>query len=202
MKMLRHYLISDSLDDLELFEEQLEAAGVSTPQIHVLSPNDAEVERHFAPARGAILHEERHCPLHRIGRPGRHGRVRHGADGRLPRGLDRTPAGWTPFIFLAVVLLGFCTWEGGLIGIQKPNHNFARFKQALKDGKHVFFVDLEPRQEAILEEVLKSSPAVVGGGARAHAALALTACREARHRPPRRRAARAGLRSAAAAARS
>ena len=46
MKMLRHYLISDSLDDLELFEEQLEAAGVSTPQIHCLSPSDTELDRH------------------------------------------------------------------------------------------------------------------------------------------------------------
>jgi len=46
MHMLRHYFISDSLDDLEVFEEQLEAAGVSTPQIHVLSRNDAEVEQH------------------------------------------------------------------------------------------------------------------------------------------------------------
>ncbi|HEY4724333.1 MAG TPA: NAD/FAD-utilizing enzyme, partial [Anaerolineae bacterium] len=34
------------MDDLELFEEQLETAGVSTPQIHVLSRNDAEVEHH------------------------------------------------------------------------------------------------------------------------------------------------------------
>jgi hypothetical protein len=37
MDLLRHYFISDSLDDLEVFEEQLEAAGVATPQIHVLS---------------------------------------------------------------------------------------------------------------------------------------------------------------------
>ena len=29
MKCLRHYFISNSLDDLEVFEEQLEAAGVS-----------------------------------------------------------------------------------------------------------------------------------------------------------------------------
>ena len=46
MKMLRHYFISDNLNDLEVFEEQLEDAGVSTPQIHVLSRNDAEVEHH------------------------------------------------------------------------------------------------------------------------------------------------------------
>src|SRR5258706_3513415 len=46
MNMLRHYFISNDLDDLEVFEEQLEAAGVSKPQIHVLSRNDAEVKHH------------------------------------------------------------------------------------------------------------------------------------------------------------
>jgi hypothetical protein len=75
-------------------------------------------------------------------------------------GWTKTGAGWMPFIFLAIVMLGFCTWEGGLRGIQVPNHNFARFEKALSEGKHVFFVDLEPNQEAILEKVLKSHPQV------------------------------------------
>ncbi len=44
MKTLRHYFISDNLDDLEVFEEQLEEAGVATPQIHVHSTNDAEIK--------------------------------------------------------------------------------------------------------------------------------------------------------------
>ena len=37
MKVLRRYFISDDLDDLDVVEEQLESAGVSTPQIHVLT---------------------------------------------------------------------------------------------------------------------------------------------------------------------
>ena len=44
------------------------------------------------------------------------------------------------------------------MGIQKPNHNFARFEQALKDGKHVFLVDLEHNQEVALEKILKAHP--------------------------------------------
>ena len=46
MNMLRHYIISKSLDDLEVLKAQLEAAVIFTPQIHVLSWNDAEVEHH------------------------------------------------------------------------------------------------------------------------------------------------------------
>jgi hypothetical protein len=33
--------------------------------------------------------------------------------------------------------------EGGLTGIQKPNHNFGRFEQALSNGRHLFVADLE-----------------------------------------------------------
>ena len=160
MKMLRHYFISDSLDDLEVFEAQLEAAGVSTPQIHVLSVNDADVAKHshlhavqsflrsdvlYSTLRGAVV--------------GVIGFVLVLAVAHL-MGWTQTAAGWVPFIFLAVVLLGFCTWEGGFTGIQKPNRRFARFEQALEDGKHVFFVDLEPQQEGILDKILKTHPQV------------------------------------------
>ena len=158
--MLRHYFISDSLDDLEVFEEQLEAAGVSTPQIHVLSRDDAEVQRH------THLHAVQSFMKNDVV----HSTERGAVVGLIAfvlvlvvayvAGWTRSAAGWMPFIFLAVVLLGFCTWEGGLFGIQVPNHNFARFEQALKDGKHVFLVDLEPSQEPVLERVLKLHPQV------------------------------------------
>ncbi len=160
MKMLRHYFISDSLDDLEVFEEQLEAAGVSVSQIHVLSRNDAEVEHHHH------LHEVQSFMKNDIV----HSTIRGAVVGLCAfvlvlaiayfAGWTESAVGWMPFIFLAVVMLGFCTWEGGLRGIQEPNHDFVRFEQALRDGKHIFFMDLEPQQEVILEEVLKSHPQV------------------------------------------
>ncbi len=35
--MNRHYYISDNLDELERLEAELEASGIATEQIHVLS---------------------------------------------------------------------------------------------------------------------------------------------------------------------
>ena len=84
-------------------------------------------------------------------------------------------AGWTdsaagsmPFIFLAVVLLGFFTWEGGLRGIETPNVRFRRFQDALEAGRHVFFVDLEADQEELLDRIRQRYPGIefagTGGG--------------------------------------
>ena len=164
MKLLRHYFISDNLDDLEVFEEQLEAAGVSTPQIHVLSTNDADVAKHThlnevqSLMKSDLVHSTTRGAMVGIAAFVLVLVVAYFA------GWTQSAAGWMPFIFLAVVLLGFCTWEGGFSGIQRPNINFARFEQALKGGRHIFFVDLEPSQEPILEKVLKAHPRVEVAG--------------------------------------
>jgi len=56
------------------------------------------------------------------------------------------------------VVLGFCTWEGGFIGIQQPNTHFKRFQTELQQGQHVLFIDIEPKQEALLNAVIKQYP--------------------------------------------
>ena len=160
MRILRHYFISDSLDDLDVFEQQLEEQGINTPQIHVLSLHDKEVAHHdHLNYVQSFMKKD----------------VVHSAEVGLSLGLIVTaffltfvslagwaesPAGWTPFTFLSIVLIGFCTWEGGLLGIQKPNYHFAKFADALKNDRHIFFVDLETNQEEILQKVLPSHPLV------------------------------------------
>lgn len=160
MKLLRHYFISNNLDDLELFEEQLEKENITTAQIHVLSNDVEEVRQH------PHLHEVQSFMKIDIVHSGLIG----AAVGAcvfstvlmLTHYLDwhKSSAGWMPFIFLALILFWFCIWEGGLIGIHRPNHLFVRFKQALKDGLHVFYVDLYPSQEKTLDRILKLHPQV------------------------------------------
>ncbi len=160
MKLLRHYFISDNLDDLEVFEEQLEASGITTPQIHVLSRHETDVAHHEhlnyvqSFMKRDIVHSTELGAL--IG-------VTIAALSLILAdfvGWTQTPAGWIPFIFLAIAILVFCTWEGGLIGMETPNYNFARFSEALKNDKHIFFIDLEPDQEDILNRVLQLHPQV------------------------------------------
>ena len=159
MKLLRHFFISDNLDELERFEEQLEAAGISRPQVHVLS-NAADVADHEhlnyvrSLMRSDLVHSTTRGALIGLAVSALVLIVAYFA------GWTETAAGWVPFVFLAVLVLGFCTWEGGLSGIQRPNHNFTRFEQALKDGKHIFFVDVPAPQEPILEKVAAAHPTV------------------------------------------
>jgi hypothetical protein len=73
-------------------------------------------------------------------------------------------ATWVPFVFLAIAMLGFFTWEFGFIGIQRKNNRFARFEKALKRGKHIFFVDIESENESILSKILKKHPKLKRAG--------------------------------------
>jgi hypothetical protein len=161
--MLRHYYISDNLDELKDIEQELENGGISSPHFHVLSDNDAEVEKHHLNAIEPVLKQD----------------VVHSTElgaviGVISASLVlfvayfmewyMSPVGWLPFGFLAVVVLGFCTWEGGLIGIQLPNYQFKRFRKLLSKGKHVFFVDVSQEQETLLNDVVSRHPGLVVAG--------------------------------------
>ncbi|MGI9324877.1 MAG: magnesium transporter [Pseudomonadales bacterium] len=156
--MLRHYFVSDDLDDLENIEIELEKRGVTTPHIHVLSLDDTATENHHN------LHDVSSFMKKDFWHSGWIGAV-VGIWGAIAvlavtyfAGWADTAAGWIPFIFLSIIVLGFCTWEGGFIGIQKTNVNFKRFEDQLNEGKHIFFVDVGLDQEKVLEEVVSRHP--------------------------------------------
>lgn len=160
--MKRHFFLSDDLDDLEQVERDLEAAGVSTPQIHVLSEDDAGVQAHQLNQVEAVLRKdvvhgtERGAVIGVIGAA-----VVLGA--AWATGIAATIT-WVPPIFLAVIVLGFCTWEGGLIGIQEPHSDFKRFNEDLRAGKHVLFVDVSQPQEDILRRIVSDHPGLTAAG--------------------------------------
>ena len=155
--MKRFYYISDDLDDLERIETELEASGISTPQIHVLSRRDADVEEHHLHQVQAFMKKDVVHSTEIAAMFGVIAAIVVLVVAHLT-GMTQTPAGWMPFIFLAIVVLGFITWEGGLFGIQVPNVHFARFEEALEQGKHILFVETDREQESTLKQVLKRHP--------------------------------------------
>jgi hypothetical protein len=160
--MKRHYYISDDLDDLEVVERDLEAAGVTTPQIHVLSEDDAGLDEHHLHKVEAVLKKD---VVHGTELGAVVGVVAAAAVLAIAyfSGLTETYT-WVPPIFLAVIVLGFCTWEGGLIGIQEPHVDFKRFQDDLKAGRHVLFVDVDTEQEETLRTIAEQHPKLTPAG--------------------------------------
>lgn len=165
----RHFFVSDDLEDLASIEQELDDAGVLTPQIHVLTLD----------ASGAAEHKDLHEVTSLMRRDLVHSTLFGAGIGIIGAALvllvaallgwTDTAAGWLPWIFLAVIVLGFCTWEGGLWGIQEPHVQFKRFEEVIRGGRHVLFVDVEPDQEGILDAAVarhaRLEPAGVASGA-------------------------------------
>jgi hypothetical protein len=155
--MKRHFYISEDLDDLDRIEMELEASGVHKPQIHVFSKDDTGVETHDH------LHNIESVFKNDVV----HGTVTGAWIGLAIATLILIVTSysdwsetytWLPFIFLAIVMLGFCAWVGGLYGIQEPHKDFKRFAPQLREGKHVFIVDVDPSQEEGLDSVVRAHP--------------------------------------------
>jgi uncharacterized protein YacL len=161
--MKRHFYISNSLDDLESLEVELETVGISSAHSHVLSLDDANVAAHpnlnevEAVLRTDVVHSTK------IG----------AVVGVIAATLMlyvvalsgwAQQATWIPFVFLAIVMVGFFTWEFGFFGIQRKNNRFARFEKALKNGKHIFFVDIEAENDQLLADIVKKHPKIKSAG--------------------------------------
>lgn len=160
--MNRHYFISDDLEDLKATENDFYACGFFPPQLHVLSERDSELVKYH-------LHEVDSFSKSDVV----HGGLIGAAIGVVIGGLIATAgvlsgagdfAGWVPFVFLSVATFCFCTWEGGLYGIQVKNVEFRRFENVLKQGKHVLIVDAPEKQFDDLETVVQRHPKLALAG--------------------------------------
>lgn len=162
--MKRHFYLSDNLTDLEALARDLERNNIRWPHVHILSNYEADVENRQLPNVESLLRQDV-VPSTMIG-------FLIGVFMAIVPLLLAYLFGlqwgfmWIPVIFLSVILLGFCTWEGGLIGFQRPHREFRRFNEALAQGKHVMIIDVPMEQQYILQGVLADHSGVeaAGGG--------------------------------------
>lgn len=157
MTMKRHFFVSDDLDDLKNIERELKALGFEDEQLHILSHADADIEKHQLHNVEAVLRKD---VVHSMELGALAGCAAAAALLLTAYLLNwtATAAGWLPFLFLAVVILGFFTWEGGLFGIQEPHHQFKRFQRSLNSGDHIFFVDTHEKDKDALNVVINKHP--------------------------------------------
>jgi len=161
--MKRHFYITNDLDDLDNLEAELEESGIYKPQIHVLSKNDTDVDRHkhLHNIEAVFKQDVVHGTI--IGALLGAGLALLALSAVYLTGLTETYS-WYPFLFLAVVLFGFGTWVGGFYGIQTPHKDFKKFQNILNAGNHVFIVDTDPSQEVILEKIISFHPELKKAG--------------------------------------
>ena len=164
MSVTRHYFISNDLDELVEFERELEAKSIDTNQIHVLSNDDTAAEN-LEELNSVTSFSKR--DVIRSGELGLTvGLVAAIAilAGAYFAGLTQSVLGWLPYVVLAILVLGFCTWEGGFIGIQRRNRRFEQFSAALEAGRHIVFVDLLDEQTDILNQIVRDHPDLEAAG--------------------------------------
>ncbi|TVZ40101.1 hypothetical protein P886_4522 [Alteromonadaceae bacterium 2753L.S.0a.02] len=160
--MRRYYYVSEDLNAVEQAENDLLAAGITEPQIHVLSQQDAEVEkRHLHEvnpfAKLDVLHSGLRGAL--IGLLLAAGVLLTGWVFNAESSLD-----WLPFVFLAIAVFGFATWEGGFYGIQVSSEEYKRFALVLERGCHVLMVDATPQQKQVIDKILAYHAALEPAG--------------------------------------
>ena len=161
--MVRHYFVSSNIDELEQVELELENSGIEGTQIHVLSNNDLEVENHnLHPVEQFFKRDI----IHSMETGLITGCILSSVSLIIPYLMSWTDsqAGWLPFVFLSVLILGFCTWEGGFIGIQKINDKFKRFEKDLAQGKHVLLVDIEEEQDSNCTMICHNHSSLIDAG--------------------------------------
>ena len=158
--MKRYFYTGDDLDGIDALCRQLESTGFDRVQMHVLSADDSGVDAHGG--------------LHAVASIMKRDLLSSGLRGALVGAVlalavvvlaarmqaFQTPAGMVIALFIAIGGFGFCTWEGGLFGIQKSNRRFSRFQGLLDAGRHVFFIDIDRQQTADLRRVVAGHPGI------------------------------------------
>lgn len=162
--MNRYFFITKDMEDLAHVEQELEERGVLKEQMHVLPCSDAVAEEAGLESVDSLFRKDIIESL----------AVGFGIGSAVASllllgaylfgvtGLNT----WLMFGFIALMIIGVCTWEGGLVGVHWPNRQFRRFGRDLKRGFSVFFVDIDETQEQALLATAKEHKTLrpVGNG--------------------------------------
>lgn len=144
--------ITDDITELEATEKKLEERGIPRSHIHVFTKHEADLEKRDIPSLNDFSKRD-------VVRSGIYG----AALGALLSGALVVVSwlmGWTegigvvPVSFLSVAIFGFCTWEGGLWGIQSVNHKFDKFKRELASGSFILIVDATDSEVSVVKETV------------------------------------------------
>lgn len=152
------YLTND-LDELEAAEHDLEDNGVPRSHIHVLGNNEAQLQAHDLPLFSEWSKRDM---------------LYYGLRGALVGGILAStailgayiygvsdPGAWLVIAFVSTLIVGFFTWEGGLVGINKLNHSLEKYREAVNKGEYLLVIDPNSNDEEKIARYAVSSHPVL-----------------------------------------
>lgn len=151
--MNRYFFLTKDIDDLVHVEQELEQRGVLKEQMHILPNSDAVAEQSGLNSVDSLSRKDLFGSLAvgfgigcAVAAALMVGALLFGAEGLQT---------WLMIGFIGLMIVGVCTWEGGLYGIETPRRQFQRFARDLRRGYSVFFVDIDKSQEQALMATAK-----------------------------------------------
>ena len=143
--MKQHHYLFDSLNDLQRACADLEDMGVAHRHLHVVSNDVLSLEkRHLNPVSPFQENDMIHTGLRGFVL----GAI---AAGSVGWAISEWLAGHELMAVIAgfccLVILGFCTWVGGLIGASHDNWRLSPYHDQMEKGQSLLVVDVTPSQE-------------------------------------------------------
>lgn len=156
--MKHAYYLSEDLNELEQVHNELIETGLKDNDIHVLSDDEANVEIHHMRNVNPFMKTN---VVRALLLGAGVGLVMGGLMMSVPFVFGFSASlGSIPFTLGALFLLGFATWEGGFLGLQKAHPKFSEVLNRIHKGKHLLIVDYSENKASQLGAVKSQHPAL------------------------------------------
>ncbi len=154
--MKQQYYITEDIDSVAHISDDLHSLGIDDRHIHVVGEDVDAMDAHH-------VHKAREIDRTDIVRSSERGMLIGILLGTLflilatiyqPFGIVvEGPA----LVAVTVLIVGFCTWWGGIAGSYFDNYRIAAFHKAIESGKYLVMVDTDADQESAVRNMMSTS---------------------------------------------
>lgn len=154
--MKQYYYLTESIDSVEKISDDLHKAGVDDQHIHIIGEKVEGIESHH-------LHKARDMDETDIVRSSERGALFGIILGVLffALGMTYKPFGFeiegVALVMITILIVGSCTWWGGIIGSYFDNYRIAAFHQAIHDNKYLIMVDTTASQGSAIRSMMSGT---------------------------------------------
>jgi len=159
--MRRYYFLGKDPEQIDGVVKDLLDAGFSDPQIHILNEASSASRGDSHEVQAFDMTDTVHAGLlgALVGLVLAASVLALGALFHLQGAVD-----WLPLVFIALVLFGFSTWEGGLYGFQVYTKEYRQFRDFLANGYQVLMIDTEKKVRDRISHILAYYPSLEEAG--------------------------------------